>query len=384
MIKVEKNRCSGCSACANICTHGAITMTPDGLGFKYPVIDPDKCIDCGLCDKVCQFKDDYDRYDNYESPYAFALRLKDKTSLQKSQSGGAFYAIAEQIINQGGVVYGVGMSDDFVVLHKRASTIEDLQGLRYSKYVQSDLRDTLVKIKQDLKEGLSVLFSGTPCQVSGLRSFIPSSLNKRLYTIDLICHGVPSPAVWKSNVKNIAAESNKAVDHLVFRNKSMGWKGAIETYWFNDGSHANSYSFSYLFYKLIMNRESCANCKFTNLKRVADLTIGDLWGYDVSRLGWNDNKGVSICLVNSDKGESLLKLAQMTAYVKPVPVGECLQPNLQRPTGRHSDSERFASEYIAKGYNYVLKRYGDKGWRYKKETMILNVKIFILKLLRRR
>lgn len=169
MIKIiDKKNCCGCTACASICVHGAIAMLPDSLGFLYPVVDASKCVNCGLCEKVCSFNDNYDVSANFTIPEAFAVRHKDLREIMKSRSGASFAAISDWVFYQGGVVYGVGYKDHFVVAHKKAINIKERDEFRGSKYVQSDLRGVYAQVKKDLKDGYLVLFSGTPCQTAGL------------------------------------------------------------------------------------------------------------------------------------------------------------------------------------------------------------------------
>lgn len=201
-MRINKNKydCCGCTACASICPRQAITMKPDLLGFLYPSIDNDVCIDCGLCVKTCQFSGL--SINANSTPIVFAVRSKDIKELSKSQSGAAFFELAKAFIQSGGVVYGAALGMDFSVKHIRVDTLGELDRLRMSKYTQSLISGVLQQVKADLKSGLSVLFSGTPCQISGINGFVPDKLKAKLTTIDLVCHGVPSPYVWK-NIWNI-------------------------------------------------------------------------------------------------------------------------------------------------------------------------------------
>ena len=202
MIKiVEKKDCCGCTACASICPHNSITMKPDVMGFLYPVVDMTSCVECGLCEKVCQFHDDYKRYGNYNVPEVYGCRHKDLEELSHSQSGAAAWAITQTFLESPGVVYGVGYESVTHIVHKRATSLDECQEFRGSKYVQSDLRGVFRQVKNDLKEGYRVLFFGTACQVSGLKSYIPVSLHERLFIVDIVCHATPSPAFWKSYVE---------------------------------------------------------------------------------------------------------------------------------------------------------------------------------------
>lgn len=176
MIQItDKSQCCGCTACASICAHDAITMQPDVMGFLYPVVDKDKCVDCGLCEKVCAFNDHYDTSLNLPKPDAYAARHKDMHEVETSRSGAAFIAISDYVLENGGVVYGAGYANHFRVVHKRATTKEERDEFKGSKYVQSDLDHVFRQVKKDLKDGLTVLFSGTPCQTAGLNSYIGRS-----------------------------------------------------------------------------------------------------------------------------------------------------------------------------------------------------------------
>ena len=201
MIKITNLAdCCGCTACASICTHDAITMKPDKLGFLYPEVDESKCTDCGLCEKVCAFHDNYDKSMNLPLPDAYAARHKDMREVETSRSGAAFIAISDYIIENGGVVYGAGYTDHFRVVHKRAVTKEERNEFKGSKYVQSDLNNVFRKVKDDLKNGKVVMFSGTPCQTAGLNSYVGKKLRENLFLVDIVCHGVPAPFLWRDYI----------------------------------------------------------------------------------------------------------------------------------------------------------------------------------------
>lgn len=237
MINIEDPKnCCGCTACASICAHDAISMVPDALGFLYPKVDVAKCIECGLCEKVCQFNDNYDRSLNLGQPLAFAARHKDIDEVMKSRSGAAFVAISDYILEQGGVVYGAGYKDHFCVVHKRATTKEERDEFRGSKYVQSDLTGVFRSVKEDLKKGLTVLFSGTPCQTAGLNSFVGKKLRENLVLIDIVCHGVPGPYVWREYLAYLERKHGAKISSVDFRDKrKFGWKAHNETVTFMGG-----------------------------------------------------------------------------------------------------------------------------------------------------
>ena len=228
--------CCGCSACQSICAHDAITMQPDVMGFLYPVVNKDQCVDCGLCEKVCSFHENYDISFNLPQPDAYAARHKKMEEVETSRSGAAFIAISDYILKQGGVVYGAGDIDHFRVVHKRATTKEGRDEFKGSKYVQSDMNTVFRQVKKDLKDGMLVLFSGTPCQTSGLASYIGKRLRENLYLVDIVCHGVPSPSLWKDYIAYLERKQGSEICWVNFRDKQQfGWTAHHETFKFVKG-----------------------------------------------------------------------------------------------------------------------------------------------------
>lgn len=358
--------CCGCTACESVCTHKAIKMEADHLGFFYPKIDDNLCVDCGLCKKVCKFQEGYIPVDSFNEPEIYGVRHTDENELAKSQSGAAFWAFANHLLKEGYVIYGVGYGTDFYVKHKRVETIEKCQELRGSKYAQSDLRGIYKEIKQNLALGEKILFTGTPCQVAGLKSYLPKRLQTNLLTIDIVCHAVPSPKIWEKYVKWVEKKYKGKVVATNFRNKRFGWHSHNETFLLEGVNEEIVRStFRTLFYAHLSVRRSCANCKFTNLKRPGDLTIGDFWGWEKHHLNWNDNKGVSLLLVNTEKGKSLFDKVNSTllcsirsnAY-------DCLQPQLTKPIKLNPKYEEFVDEFIKKGFKFVGRKYVVR-WKFK-------------------
>ena len=306
MIQIkDKADCCGCTACASICPKDAITMEPDILGFKYPKVDLGKCIDCGLCEKVCAFNDNYDKSLNLKEPEIYAARHKDIHEIETSRSGAAFIAISDYILENGGIVYGVGYKDHFRVAHKRATTKEERNEFKGSKYVQSDLDGIFRQVKEDLKQGNTVLFSGTPCQTAGLNSYIGNKLRENLVLVDIVCHGVPSPYIWQDYLTYLENKYKSKIIKVNFRDKSrIGWSGHIESFVFANKNKVELDVFKYLFGKNIMLRSSCGSCVFTNFNRPSDITIGDYWGWEKISKDFNDdNKGCSLLFINTIKGQ---------------------------------------------------------------------------------
>ena len=208
--------CCGCTACASICAHDAITMKPDALGFLYPVVDKEKCVDCGLCEKVCAFNDHYDTSLNFDKPLAYAARHKDMNEVETSRSGAAFIAISDYILEQGGVVYGAGYTDHFRVVHKRATTKEERDEFKGSKYVQSDMTGVFRQVKKD--------------------SYVGKRLRENLFLVDIVCHGVPSPYMWRDYIAYLEKKQGSPIVWVNFRDKQKyGWAAHHETFKFKNG-----------------------------------------------------------------------------------------------------------------------------------------------------
>ena len=376
MIEIKNPaECCGCTACASICPKEAITMIPDVLGFKYPKVDLSKCIECGLCEKVCAFNDNYDKSPNLKEPEIYAARHKDMHEIETSRSGAAFIAISDYILENGGIVYGVGYKDHFRVAHKRATTKEERNEFKGSKYVQSDLDGIFRQVKEDLKQGYTVLFSGTPCQTAGLNSFIGKKLRENLVLVDIVCHGVPSPYIWRDYINYVENKYKNKIIKVDFRDKSrIGWSGHIESFMFNNGRKIESRIYTDLFYQHIMLRPSCSNCHYTNFNRPSDFTIADYWGWERISNKFNlDNKGCSLLLINTPKGQNIFEKIKHELYYIPSSKELCIQPNLQHPSHNNTKWINFEKLYSKKGFEVIAHRYGNLGWRFKVQQIKLNI-----------
>ena len=382
MIKIaDSSRCCGCSACVAVCPHGAIQMQPDKLGFSYPVVDDSKCVDCGLCDKVCAFAQDVASVTEVPEDTqveVMAARHRNPDILAQSQSGGAFTAVADLVLNEGGVVYGAAFDVNHLVRHIRVSDQEGLAALRGSKYVQSDLTGIFIQVKSDLADGLKVLFTGTPCQVAGLKSYIPERLQAGLLTVDFICHGVPSPAVWKDYVRYMSRHGN--IVKACFRDKSEGgWKIHKESFVYENGKKRTGETYRILFYKNIMLRHSCAVCPYDVANHKSDVTIADFWGVDEIAPALDGNAGTSMVICNTARGQELLDKASENMTTAPVVLDYDFMsrrnPNLIRPAKIYKDRMKFEEEYAAKGFLSVARHWSDLGLRYR----LWQLKKFILR-----
>lgn len=380
MIKIKNPAdCCGCTACASICTHDAITMKPDALGFLYPEVNNSKCIDCGLCEKVCAFNDNYDKSLNLNEPVIYAARHKDIHEVETSRSGAAFIAISDYILDNGGIVYGVGYKEHFKVAHKRATTKEERNEFKGSKYVQSDLDGIFKQVKEDLKKGNTVLFSGTPCQTAGLNSFVGKKLRQNLILVDIVCHGVPSPYIWKDYLAYIEKKYKSHIIKVNFRDKSrIGWSGHIESLTFENGNKIESVIFKDLYFKHLISRPSCSICYFANFNRPSDFTIGDYWGWNRISEDFNsDDKGCSLLLINSQNGHELFKMISKSLNLIHTTKLLCTQPNLQKPSITHPKRTQFEKDYMQEGFEYVKRKYIDSKLKIKLKNNVRRLKCIV-------
>ncbi len=301
------SNCTGCSACYSVCPKSAILMTENDEGFLYPKIDGDKCVKCGLCEKVCPAISPLE----LQKPdlKSFAVVNNDEAIRMDSSSGGVFTAVAEQIVKTGGKVFGAKFSDDFSVIHSWTDNQDGLKDFRGSKYVQSAINETFKECEFFLKAGDNVLFTGTPCQIQGLKKFLRKDYDN-LLTVDLICHGVPSVLMWKKYIEFHENRAGSKVVKTAFRRKNCGWKQF--SLWFAFANHSE-YSeiqqkgiWMLTFNKNIMMRKSCYECPAKGCNIVSDITIGDFWGIQ-NYMTEYDNKGTSIIFVNTPKGAECLK-----------------------------------------------------------------------------
>lgn len=305
MIKIEdKADCCGCSACKSICPKGAIEMVDDEKGFKYPKIDKTRCIGCNLCSKVCPIKKNM-KIENM--PIAYACYNKDLKERLKSSSGGIFSLLSKKILAKNGYVVGAAFDENFDVKHVIINNVNDLDLLRTSKYVQSDIGDTYIKTKNLLTDGKYVLFTGTPCQIEGLISFLGKEYDN-LYLQDIICHGVPSPLVWHKYKNYRLQKDNSVIKKINFRNKDNGWKKFYLKFEYNDKVYKENQQNDYYllaFLKNVILRDSCYKCKFKKKNRISDITLADFWGVENILPDMFDDKGTSLVIVNSQKGKKL-------------------------------------------------------------------------------
>lgn len=323
--RVDKKYCTGCEACVNICPKNCINMRSDIEGFNYPIVDKSKCIYCNKCINSCPILCK-NKIKNDAS--AYACFNKEDAIRKESTSGGIFTLISSHIIKNNGIVFGARFNNSFNVEHSYVEKIEELKLFRGSKYVQSKIGNSFIDIKSFLEKGKNVLFSGTPCQVAGLKTFLKKDY-ENLICIDIVCHGVPSPLVWNKYKNEIS--KGKTISNISFRDKTYGWRDYCFKMDFEDGTNylqrrvENRYIIGFI--EDIYLRKSCYNCKFKSLHRQSDLTLADFWGIENINRNMDDENGVSLVIVNSQKGKKILDIIEDNIEIKKVELNEAISYN---------------------------------------------------------
>ncbi len=330
-------------------------MSSDYEGFKYPIVDETRCIQCGICIKVCPWrKEKYQRPINcFTEPIVYAAKCKDKNIRLNSTSGGIFTVLSDYILQlQGGICGAVYNTSTQKVEHTITFTTEGRNKMRGSKYVQSELSNTFQDIKTLLEQDKWLLFTGTPCQTAGLLSFLKKDYPK-LVIVDILCHSVPSPLILHEILKKYAPTN------ISFRDKSLGWRKSYSFQIKENNKIIHNNTFLNLFFKGLINRPSCYNCIFTNTYRASDLTIGDYWNIKAIDSKFEDPLGVSCILINSPKGKYIFeqiqnKIENIRTDLKPA-LQACLQQHTTEPVQKR---RKFWTDYQEKGFDYCNKNYG--------------------------
>lgn len=356
MIDKVLKDCTGCGACGDKCPVGAISFKYNNEGFAYPEISVDTCTNCNLCEQACPILSIDAGYNKIKSYASFSY-----SKPKESSSGGMFYSFASAIIEDNGVVYGAAFNNEMQLSHLRVDRIDDLKKLCGSKYVQSDCSGIYKQVYQDLKSGIKVLFSGTPCQVSGLKKYLRKDY-EYLYTVDLICHGVPSPRIFADWIRYCETLRNKRVVGFLTRDNREGWDNRFRStlYFENDKEEYNSMLsnlWNRIFFSELATRQSCANCKFASLNRQGDITLGDFWGIDNVCPEMYEKSGVSLIQVNTLKGQSLFERISYLSKIQESSTTEKEHPNLYHPTQGNPQREQFMRDYSQHGFAFVIKRY---------------------------
>lgn len=318
-IKIlNKKDCTGCRACEQICPVKAISMKEDDEGFITPKVDEERCIKCGLCKKTCGQIDRFYNKNNLEERKFLGVRPKEKEIAKNSTSGGA-YLISKMVIEENGIVFGSAYDENLMPYQKYVTDKKELQQLRGSKYVTSDTKKTFSQVKEFLEEGKKILYIGVPCQIGGLKKFLKKDY-ENLYTIDIICHGVPSQKIFKKYLENEEKKLGEKIFSYNIRSKNkvdwgMGFCAEIKTKNKTKYKKADFDPYYTAFLKGKIYRECCYECKYGNLDRVGDITLGDLWGIEQFDYDFYDKNGVSLAVINTIKGEKIFnKVKNLVEY----------------------------------------------------------------------
>ena len=309
ILELDKKSCTGCRMCEQICPVKAIRMVENNEGFIEPVVDNNKCINCGLCSKRCpQLNNILD--ENSRTIEVYAAKNKNIEEQKTSSSGGIFSVLSNYVLDKNGKVYGCTLDDNLNIKHIGISNKAELNKIKGSKYVQSNTENTFEEVKEDLRNDKFVLYSGTPCQIAGLKAFLGKEYNN-LITVDLVCHGVPSPKLFKAYLKWLENKSDSKIKTYEFRNKEKNAWGLTAKIVFENGKVKYVKAETDPYYKTFLDsktyREVCYNCKYANENRVGDITLADYWGIEKEHPEFYDENGVSAILINTIKGKEIFE-----------------------------------------------------------------------------
>ncbi len=357
---VEKSNCCGCGACVNACPAQCISMEEDEEGFLYPKADETRCTDCGLCGRVCVCQ--REEPSREKEPLCYAVLAKDDALRESSSSGGVFSLLADNVLASGGVVYGVAMEENMrSCSHIRITSAGELPKLRGSKYLQSCVGETYRLVKIDLEAGKQVLFSGVPCQIDALKLFLDREY-ENLYCAEVICHGAPSPLLWREYVDYIERKHQGTVRSVRFRSKKNGWKKyglAIDGENIHQDKNLSSDPYLIMFSRDYCLRPSCYQCQAKKLESAADLTLGDFWGIWKNAPGLDDDNGTSLVMVQSEKGAELFQRIESFIVCREMPfsLSVASNPAYHKSVGRPKERENFFPDLNSNSFDVMIKKY---------------------------
>lgn len=355
----NKEDCCGCHACISICPDQCIQMLPDTEGFLYPVVDESLCTECGLCELVCPVINP-PRLEGDSA--AFAAWNQDEDVRADSSSGGVFNALMQRTFEQNGVVFGATFDDSMTLCHQAVHNETEGQALRGSKYLQSTIGAAYLEARKFLKQGRQVLFSGTPCQIAGLYAFLRKEYDN-LLTCDVVCHGVPSPKVFAAYRAELERQYDAKTQRIAFRRKNFGWQlYSVSLSFDNDTEYLcvlNEDAFMIGFLRNIYLRPSCYACKFSRLPRVADISLGDFWGVGTHHPEWDDGRGTSLVIVQTEKGQQAFDACRQDITVHDADLDVAIQSNpcICGSVAPEVRREAFFSDLNHLPFEKVMKRY---------------------------
>ena len=358
--KVGQNNCTICQACKNICPKEAIKLEKNIHEYSYPIIDMNLCINCGKCEKACPVLKPLEGEKKLKKLYS-AKNINEDIR-ENSSSGGVFTALAEEIISKSGVVYGAAFDEDFKVRHIGVEDKEGLKKLRGSKYIQSNMNNSYIKIKKNLLLGKQVLFSGCPCQVAGLKRFLEKEY-ENLFTVDFICHGIPSQKIFDEYIKILEEMFNSKLKSFEFRNKEKGWHNSSVRAVFQNGKIYTRFITEDMYMRGFLTsiylKESCYNCQFREFKSGSDITLADFWGAELEAKDIDDNKGLSVIIVNRNKGKLLLDRIKKSICIREENFEKVIRYNqsLLYSSKPNINREKFYSAVERLGYKKAFYKY---------------------------
>lgn len=355
---IDKERCCGCGACLEICPKQCIQFAEDEEGFMYPQVDKTKCIECNLCEKVCPITSKYNNVNICSEAYGAYSCNYDERIL--SSSGGIFSVLASNVLDKEGVVCGAAYDEEWNVSHILVETKEQLKRLRGSKYTQSLNKGIYSLIKKKLNDGRIVLYSGTACQVAGLKKYLQKDY-ENLITVDILCHGVPTPKLWKKYLEEMQFLKKSRIKEIDLRNKETGWKEYSIKICFDNNEQINEKFDENYYMKMFLGnlclRPSCHDCQYKDIEHPSDITIGDYWGIEKQFPEMDDNKGISIIKINTCKGKKIFAEISSKLVYKKVDIEVALPPTAdsRKSVVRHSNREKFFQQIDKKSMEQLVK-----------------------------
>ena len=362
MIQIDdKSMCTGCGACAEKCPKQCISMLPDELGFLYPLVDPNRCVGCGLCENACPVRHPAKHLCECKED-AFAIRSKDSEIRRNSSSGGVFSLLGEKILEESGVVYGVSLSDTLQINHVRASTPSELIPLRGSKVIQSFAGDLYREIEEELQNGKTVYFSGTPCQIFGLLHYLGHRY-ENLITQDMICHGVCAPFLYEKYLEYLQDLHGSKISSIRFRDKETGWRDYSVSVDYENGDRTvtphGKDEFMRAYLRNYALRPSCYKCPFKGTNRVSDITLADFWGAEHVVPDLDDNQGLSFVICHTPAGERMIKEVLPQTDYKSVRYRDVIKYNMsgEVSSSKPANNEDFCRDLYEKPFQKVIDQY---------------------------